>query len=133
MSMQIEPFNPHYLNTNLKSGIFMEESCKCFGNDESETGVIIENCSGCYRLICALKYRLTLTNEEFNEFCINVYKNALNDHIHFMTVHSNQIEKIHKTLIHNNNNVLECTLSKCNVFVRHYQNTRRTQTIKQTE
>eukprot|EP01084_Bolivina_argentea_P284543 487717_1 len=91
------------LAMDKKLEIFTEEKSKCFGNDKSETDIIIENCSAVYRLICALKYRPTLTNEEFNEFCINIYKNALNDHIHFMNVNSNQIEVINKQLIHNNN------------------------------
>eukprot|EP01084_Bolivina_argentea_P284540 487713_1 len=111
-----------------KLEIFTETKSECFGSDESQTNVIIENCSALHRLICALKYGTTLTNEAFTEFCISIYKNVLNDHVHFMVVHSNQIEKIHKNLVHNN--TLGCTLSKCNVFVRHYCTKRRTQKIK---
>eukprot|EP01084_Bolivina_argentea_P083788 151683_1 len=116
----------HNLKINKNVDIFQHDNNKCFGNDGTD------DCDALHRLTQALQYHSVMNQEEFTDFCVNNYKNALNDHIHFMTVHSNQIEKIHNKLIHNNN-ISGCTLSKCNVFVRHYRNARGTQKIKQTE
>eukprot|EP01084_Bolivina_argentea_P141079 247944_1 len=68
--------------------VFTEDNNKCFGNNQKQADVIIEDCDVLHRLICALKYHSTLNSQQFNEFCNNVYQNPLNDYIHFMTIHS---------------------------------------------
>ena len=111
-------------NINNKSqhnlDILKKDGNKCFGNDENQTNINIEDCNAFNRLVCALKYHSSLNNEQFNELCIKHYQNTLDDYIHFMTQHSNQIEQINK-ILPQNNNVNKCTSSKCNIFNRHYR------------
>eukprot|EP01084_Bolivina_argentea_P259204 437281_1 len=120
-------------NFGLDLNIFKSEetSNKCFGDNKDETKIEIQDCEALNRLVNALKYYtlLNITNTEsshtlFAEFCDNIYKNALNDFIHFMTTHSAQIEGIHKSIV-NHQNFGVCNLSKCNMFNRHYTNDRR--------
>eukprot|EP01084_Bolivina_argentea_P083790 151687_1 len=87
--------DPNYRKFDFK----IDNNDKCFGNDE--THFSIEDCSALYRLIQALQYYSTMNSnqEEFTDFCVNNYKNALNDHIHFMTTHSKQVEQINNILI----------------------------------
>eukprot|EP01084_Bolivina_argentea_P274987 468849_1 len=117
------------LNIDKQVDIFQQDNNKCVGNDE--TDFIIEDCSALHRLIQALQYHYMLNSEEFTEFCVNTYKNALNDHIHFMITHAKQIEQINNILIQKDD-FPGCTVSKCNVFGRHYTKRRRKTTSDET-
>eukprot|EP01084_Bolivina_argentea_P316409 548448_1 len=109
--------------SNLQSQmqIFSVNANKCFRRNKNKNAVVIEDCSALHRLICALKYYSTVNNEDFTAFCSNVYKTALDDHIHFMTYHSKQIEQINQ-LIKNPDD--GCLIDKCNVLKRHYDSER---------
>ena len=98
----------------------------------------IQDCSHLYKMLHALKYYtlLNLDNNPSNHyifmnFCENVYKNILHDYQHIITVHSNQLEQIHAQIIVNRN-FDDCDHSKCVLFKRYYDNSRRRTQTKQS-
>eukprot|EP01084_Bolivina_argentea_P007686 14444_1 len=100
--------------------IFTQRNNKCFGKNANDTDIVIEHCSALHRLIQAVKYHFKMNIEEFTDFCVNIYTNALNDHIHFMINHSKQIEQINNILI-KKPDFVRCKISKCNAMGRHYR------------
>ena len=67
---------------------------------------IIKNCNALQRVINALNYYQTLNVKEnmdkFIEFCENVYYGIIDDYVHLITQHSNDLFQIRKSLICDN-------------------------------
>eukprot|EP01084_Bolivina_argentea_P054404 99778_1 len=100
----------YYFTCKYKHGIFLQasefcvlstQSSKCFGNKE----VNIRNCDHIVRLLECMMYYMSLNinvvecKEEFTSFCVNNYRELLNDWIHLISNHANQIEDISHQLI----------------------------------
>eukprot|EP01084_Bolivina_argentea_P201566 344535_1 len=114
---------------SLDMDVFKLITNACFGKDTKH--ISIPKCDALNRFICALKYFTLLnlsnnpdSNNLFTEFCDDVYPNLLDDRIHIIRTHSSQLQQIHKALIEHQN-IGKCTLSKCNLFQRHYAENRR--------
>eukprot|EP01084_Bolivina_argentea_P158579 276218_1 len=106
---------------------FSSDGSNCFGKDAEKQDIVIKKCDHLYRLLTGLKYysllnisNNALSHNLFTEFCINIYKNALNDYIHIISIHSHQLEIIIEILIKTDVFGV-CTLSKCHLFQRHYR------------
>eukprot|EP01084_Bolivina_argentea_P282869 484321_1 len=94
--------------------------------------VSIEDCNALNHLMSGLKYYESIKNtkqESFDEYCDETYPNILNDYIHFILCHSNQIEEINKSILHNNDSD-HCNITECGVFNRHYNDSGRRMTDK---
>eukprot|EP01084_Bolivina_argentea_P066069 120427_1 len=94
------------INTDL--GTFKQKATKCFVESKDEAN--IHNCDYLNRLIYGLKYYQLLdvtTGNTFVEF-INIYDEALNDYIHCIHTHANDLEIIHSQLI-NDSDFGECS------------------------
>eukprot|EP01084_Bolivina_argentea_P042543 78439_1 len=101
---------------------------KCFG----ENYVSLNKCSYLSRVIAALKYYMMLniktdelSDDTFTAFCNDVYNGSLflDDWIHIISKHSNQIEKITRELI-TNYNFENCAIKQCVLTSRHYNRNR---------
>eukprot|EP01084_Bolivina_argentea_P083792 151690_1 len=108
-----------------KHNLKIDNNNKCFGNDGTD------DCDALHRLTQALQYHSVMNQEEFTDFCVNNYKNALNDHIHFMMTHSKQDEQINNIFIQRDD-FSRCAVSKCNAFGRHYTKRRQKTTNDET-
>eukprot|EP01084_Bolivina_argentea_P267009 453109_1 len=95
--------------------------------DANNNNNVIVKCDAVNRLVNAVKYYSTLNiinNTDdcniFIELCNGIYHNFLNDYIHFMNCHPNQIEGVYKTIA-NSDNFIDCSMSKCDSIGRHYR------------
>ena len=86
----------------------------------------ISNCSHLTRLIESLKYveKLDVVQNkkdemEFVRFCLETNKEILNDTIHLINEHGQDLEEIHQSLI-NDEDFPVCDLAKCSLTSRHY-------------
>ena len=105
-------------------------------NEDKEDDMTAIKCDCIDRLIMSLKYfdDLNISNESKNndtfiKFIKEIYggKNLLNDWIHFLSIHSNQIDDIleYYSLLDDDNNSKRCKISDCKLTARHYRNNRR--------
>eukprot|EP01084_Bolivina_argentea_P132638 234078_1 len=113
---------------NMDMNIFKSISNKCFGYNQD---VSINECDHLHRILHGLKYYSLLKLDEnpsrrdiFAEFCDIVYPELLNDYSHVICKHSTQLETIYDQLI-TDDNFGECVSSKCILFKRYYDNSRR--------
>eukprot|EP01084_Bolivina_argentea_P037924 70127_1 len=108
--------------------LFMKNEEECNSNCMTE---IVKQCSYLTRLISSMKYCETLlrndlsseSRETFSQFCEETYsKQCVEDYIHFICHHSNQIKEI-VTDLQKNYNFVPCqNLDKCISSNRHYRN-----------
>eukprot|EP01084_Bolivina_argentea_P227117 383613_1 len=105
-------------------GTFKQKATNCF--TESKDEAKIHNCDYLNRLTHALKYYQFLDVTDGNKFVefINTYGEALNDYIHCLHTHANDLETIHNQLI-NDSDFGECSIHKCFIFKRHFNRDRR--------
>eukprot|EP01084_Bolivina_argentea_P169004 292997_1 len=104
-------------NSFNKQALFKTEQSSCFGKNVDEFK--IEHCDYINRLMRAIQYYAS-NPSLFGVFCSYEYKQLLNDYIHFISIHSRQIEKINAQLV-NNNTFRKCYLNKCEFVRRHYR------------
>eukprot|EP01084_Bolivina_argentea_P265194 449421_1 len=107
--------------------IFESNEIKCKSEIE-----IISQCSALYRVFVALKHYDELCNDNNNspvnqqlfvKFCLEQYHNFINDYIHIIKCHGNDLEEINNELIHKYG-VKKCNISNCKKVVRHYRRER---------
>ena len=114
------PFDSLELNNNFNHELFQEGQNNCFGQNKNFQ---IENCDYINRLF----HGLQIYEGDpliFGEFCSSEYKNILNDYIHLISTHDNEIEKINHILL-NNNKYNKCSiLNQCNYIQRNYSQNR---------
>eukprot|EP01084_Bolivina_argentea_P030639 56730_1 len=112
-------------NTDLK--ICDTSSTEC---NKKETE-IIQNCDHLKRAMVALKYydQVCAGNisdkQRFSKFCVASYHNFLNDYIHIITKHGDNVLKIVHELKKQYGFQQTCKIKTCDVFTRHYNRTRR--------
>eukprot|EP01084_Bolivina_argentea_P227118 383614_1 len=101
-----------------------QKATNCFSDSKDEAN--IDNCDFLKRLTHALKYYQSLDVSDVNKFVefTNMYGKVLNDYIHCIHTHGNDLENIHNQLI-NDKNFGECRLDKCLLFKRHFDRDRR--------
>ncbi len=115
--------------------IFESIGSACFGSNGS---VVISDCDHLQRLVHGLKYyeKLASSNHPekgriFSEFIASVYGDDLvvNDWVHFMTTHQDQIEEIHDALTSwdapYGGVCSQKGAASCSLFRRHYGGDRR--------
>ena len=95
-------------------------------NDSSCTNDDHKDCAVITRLSLALKYYqdLDIQNQQhiklFEKFMNNVYKNVLDDYIHFVNKHGHQIEDIHNDFV-NDKGFNKCQIANCMFTSRHHE------------
>eukprot|EP01084_Bolivina_argentea_P017237 32200_1 len=84
----------------------------------------IDKCGYICRILNGLKYHALLrikddtsSHDIFAEFCNTVYSELLNDWIHIISTHSQQLDKIHHHVL--TNNISKCSLKHCKLASRH--------------
>ncbi len=105
--------------------IFKLNGTECFSKSGDE--IIIKDCDYINRLIHGLKYYqlLQIANNRLNDdifadFSIERYRNQMiTDWIHFISVHSNDLDDINAELV-NDANFGECSMENCVLFERYY-------------
>eukprot|EP01084_Bolivina_argentea_P279153 477208_1 len=83
----------------------------------------ITTCHGLKRLFIALKYRDLICNKSksmFVQFNTEIYKNFLNDYIHLIVDHNNDLNKIHNQLTQQWEYICHAKIS-CPTLKRHYE------------
>ena len=97
---------------------------QCSNDNDSD---IIEGCDALKRLITALKYysKFDLIKNQndqniFSDFIFNIYGNLINDYIHLIDHHSNQIQQISE-LLEKDGNLFKCDFKTCKYTTRHYK------------
>ena len=96
----------------------------------NKTTNIINGCQALVRLVSALKYcsKFDVTQNEndqniFINFMSTVYTNFLNDYIHLIDTHSDQLQQIHEAL-RSDDTFINCNIDSCNYTSRHYRRER---------
>eukprot|EP01084_Bolivina_argentea_P138359 243600_1 len=100
--------------------MFKQDGEECFDTKHNEM-INITECDHTYRLITALRYYTCLITHQnqyipdiFGTFCSDVYHELMNDWIHFILTHSEQLSQINKQLS-------KCVVEDCE-FVHRYIN-----------
>eukprot|EP01084_Bolivina_argentea_P271770 462515_1 len=112
-------------NQNAIHKLFVKESndvneCKC----DSKRGNLIDNCFKLKRILSVLNYysSLDMTNTNQQEIFSNVitetYSDLLNDYIHLINEHNNDLHEIQLELI-SKKQYVECDITNCNLTTRH--------------
>eukprot|EP01084_Bolivina_argentea_P020279 37728_1 len=101
-------------------------------NKSGNTSSIISSCQCLQRICVGMKYFNWSGNhnnktETFVQFCIETYKDFLNDYIHIIKNHSNDFKCINDELI-NKYGFNACDISKCDKFGRHFARDMKTET-----
>eukprot|EP01084_Bolivina_argentea_P285630 489856_1 len=120
--------NVKNIEKDINTNIFKLNHTNCFKNSD----VVIANCDHLKRMITALKYYKSLNihsnplnHDKFITFCNKIYKNIIDDYTHIISIHSHQLQQIHRQLTSNKTNVTDvCNVYGCNVTERHYDNRR---------
>eukprot|EP01084_Bolivina_argentea_P021973 40817_1 len=109
----------------INESIFKNGSTKCNKWNKKQ---IVSNCSHSKRAFAALKYYLTLcsnnesievVHDELDKFFAETYDNFVNDYIHIITKHGNDILKIGDEL-QKEYGFEKCIVNKCVQLRRHY-------------
>lgn len=86
----------------------------------------VSNCSHIRRLISSLKYYSTLDiiqnkndEMEFIYFFLEIYKHVLNDIVHLVDKHNDDLQQINESLI-NDKDFIACDVKQCALTARHY-------------
>ena len=134
----------------INLGVFESQSNKCCGKYETNIEIRTtyshisdapkpmissinkyRECDHLNRMIHALQYYQLLNIHQntsnihlFMHFCMEIYKELLNDYQHIITIHGDQLETINQQLINNNDNLKQCHHSNCMLFKRYYNNSR---------
>eukprot|EP01084_Bolivina_argentea_P047659 87841_1 len=120
LSHDLQPIAISSIEANVNFAVFRSSTSICFGPKNSNFSINIDGCSHLNRILHGLKYYLSLSNEDdFTRFCKEVYQCILDDYIHVITIHSNQLSEIHEQLI-TDKQFSECNVNKCAVVQRHY-------------
>eukprot|EP01084_Bolivina_argentea_P010908 20359_1 len=109
----------NYIPVDFK--ILTQKQQKC--NKSNDRKGIIANCSHLFRIAYSLKHYQTLSssNDKFMQFISNKYKMCLDDYIHLICVHSDDLNQITKDLMVKYN-VNPCNhIDKCQCTYRHYR------------
>ena len=116
--------------------IFKTDDQKNIDICANEQTNIIEACDALKRLVTALLYyhKFDLIKNEndqniFSDFIMNIYPNLINDYIHLIDHHSNQMQQITESLKKKERNVFECDIKTCKYTTRH----RKTQYLHQNK
>eukprot|EP01084_Bolivina_argentea_P266085 451211_1 len=86
-----------------------------------------KRCSGIERIIHAMKYYKALnteakqSEESFIEFCTQTYTLLLDDFIHIIQIHTNDLEHIINHMW-NEYGIEQCHINNCTSLLRHYEN-----------
>eukprot|EP01084_Bolivina_argentea_P282866 484316_1 len=137
MKKETENNNERNCNVCTLINISQSHSCEMCGSQKEKKARIsdqsfepnisnntcsYEDCGALNHLMTALKYYESIRDTKyqlFDEYCDEKYPNILNDYIHFILCHSNQIEEINKSILHNNG-CGHCNITECAVFNRYY-------------
>eukprot|EP01084_Bolivina_argentea_P277792 474406_1 len=79
----------------------------------------IDSCDCMQRISVALQYHNISKKDKFVKF-FSTYKNLLNDWIHVLQTHSNELEHIHIQLI-KHHNFTACNIKQCVSSKRRYE------------
>ena len=112
------------MDSPFKFDIYKDSEFKCFSQNDTISAIDISECTALHRLTNGLKYysslniKLTSDLELFNAICNNIYTDILNDYLHLIHAHSNQLEDISNNLIANHQ-FSKCDVNKCQLTARH--------------
>ena len=111
---------------NINVSIFANlQSNQCSENDDTTTDNYITNCTHLQRLATGLMYHHSLsqnviTNDEFIQFCQEIYKQLLDDHCHLIKYHHYHLDQIQKEL-ESNYSIPQCDIINCKALGRQYR------------
>eukprot|EP01084_Bolivina_argentea_P300972 519101_1 len=131
-------FDKHIQEKVMQSTIIDIKICEsntshCFAEESTRNEInIVSKCDHLLRLVSALNYYSQLNLKEeasnnhdiFTHFCIERYRNVLNDYIHLIEIHNNHLQKINEYLITNDFINNDCQIDSCKIFARHYDDQR---------
>ena len=97
--------------------------------NNQDNDCISSNCYQILRMISSLIFYSTIDpinnethKEEFMKYCNDVYPEILNDYIHIMDHHQNDISGISQTIKRDIQLMNECDVQNCMALRRHYRN-----------
>eukprot|EP01084_Bolivina_argentea_P308050 532551_1 len=121
-------FNSDELREKILQRIEIWNKNQCSVTDTTHAE-IISKCTHLMRLCIALKYYHVLlsqmpknSKEKFTAFCMESYKQCLNDYIHAISIHSNILNNKIRSELATTYGLERCELNNCKCTQRHFRN-----------
>eukprot|EP01084_Bolivina_argentea_P004324 8226_1 len=121
----VECIQPQFV---VDMDVFQTNGTNCCGANNYDFN--IKQCDHINRLIHGLMYYQSInpSDNNFTTFCVDIYKQLIDDHIHLVTKHSQQLEAIHQQLVEDKR-FGECSINECARIQRHYTDNRRNKRV----